>query len=453
MMSAEPLTYERLRQAVAGNAVAIRTRTKLQPAAGEGTKVFPPTHAGGVYATEQRRLAVEGKPGETRVVDCVLLDSVQSQANRIEDALQAAIDNKQLAIPLIRVDFTASELPKQIDAPITSLTVPHRLADAILRDSEVNDGVLFKDSEHARQWSRASLANATPIWNLCPTALVLGMWGSPERAGVGNKFARALVSEIVGIEVVYGVRTGSRIDPLGIVSSVQVVNEDKGNWRFANANEKGAVNPSDIGHSNIPPSFAKYDFSNYKGERPPNVLRRQTAGFRLDGKTLDGHASVSLRADYAGNETANDKDIAAGGVTVKYAEHTAVLSLPQLRRLRFPIDKLPEGKTQTDVDNAARTVLASLALVGLTLSLERGCDLRSRCLLFPDGPVSFELLETPGKPKPISLSSTDATAICKSAIDEATKSGLLWNTAPIVLKPSAKLLRLVRESQERGGAE
>ena len=452
-MSSESLTYERLRNAVAGNAAAIRTRTRLQPAAGEGTKVFPPTHAGGVYATEQRRLPVEGKPGETRVVDCVLLDSVQSQANRIEDALQAAIDNKKLDIPLIRVDFTAADLPRQIDAPITSLTVPHRLADAILRDSEIENGVLFKDSDYAKQWSSASLANATPIWNLCPTALILGMWGSPERAGVGNKFARALVSEIVGIDVVYGVRTGSRIDPLGIVASVQVINEDKGNWRFPSADEKGAVNPSDIGHSNIPPSFAKYDFSNYKGERPPNVLRKQSAGFKLEGKTLDGHASVSLRADYSGNETANDKDIAASGVTMKYAEHTAVLSLPQLRRLRFPVEKIPDGKTQTDVDNAARTALASLALVGLTLSLERGCDLRSRCLLFPDGPLSFELLETPGKPTPISLSSTDAIKIHTRAIDKAIEVGLKWNKEPLVLKPSSKLIRLVRESQERGGAE
>jgi CRISPR-associated protein Csb1 len=114
---------------------------------------------------------------------------------------------------------------------------------------------------------------------------------------------------------------------------------------------------------------------------------------------------------------------------------------------------LPAGKTQADVDNAARTVLASLALVGLTLSMERGCDLRSRCLLFPEGALSFELLETPGKPTSVSLSSTEAIAIYKKAIEEAIELGLKWTTEPLVLRPSAKLLRLVRESQERGGAE
>ena len=44
--------------------------------------------------------------------------------------------------------------------------------------------------------------------------------------------------------------------------------------------------------------------------------------------------------------------------------------------------QMPEGTTRADVAMPL-TVLAALALVGLTLSLERGNDLRSRCLLFP----------------------------------------------------------------------
>src|ERR1700754_3496332 len=96
-----PLDLKTLHAAVSGRAAAIRCRTILQPAAGPGTKVFPPTHAGGVYATEQRRVPNKDKPGDTRVVDCVLLDSVQSQANRIEDALQHAIDDGKLLMPLI----------------------------------------------------------------------------------------------------------------------------------------------------------------------------------------------------------------------------------------------------------------------------------------------------------------------------------------------------------------
>jgi CRISPR-associated protein Csb1 len=419
---AENLTIDRLREAVEGSAAAFRCKAILQPAAGQGTKVFPPTHSGGVYATEQRRMPDKDNPGETRVVDCVLLDSVQSQANRIEDALQAAIDDGKLSMPLIEVNFREANmnLHRQITDRITSLTVPHRLPDAILRDSEVSPGVRFKDSDYAKRWGSASLSNATPVWELCPTALILGMWGSPEKAGgVSNKFARALVSEIIGIEVAYGRRTGSRIDPLQISSKVQVVADTKKSWRIANGKEKGAVNPSEVGHSNIPPTFAKYQ------------------------KGAEGRDPLT-------NGEARQGAIAAGGVTVSHAEHTAVLSLPQLRRLRFPLNGAlnPDPKKQAEIDNAARTVLAALALVGLTLSLERGSDLRSRCLLFPEGPLSFELLETPGMPTPISLDSTQAIAIYKEAVEAAKRAGLPWDTTPITLAPSPELIELVKKSQE-----
>jgi CRISPR-associated protein Csb1 len=419
---AKPLTYDLLKEAVAGHSAAIRCKTILQPAAGPGTKVFPPTHSGGVYATEQRRLPDKEKPGETRVVECVLLDSVQSQANRIEDALQRAIDDGNLKMPLIVVNFDEAnkQLLKQIGDPITSLTVPHRLPDAILRDCLVTGGIRFKDSDFARRWASATIGSATAIFELCPTGLFLGMWGSPEKAGgIGNKFARALVSEIVGVEAISGVRTGSRIDPLQISSKVQVVNEGRGNWRFADGKQKGAVNPSEIGHSNIPPTFAKYQ------------------------KGAEGRDPLTGRP-------ARQGDIAAGGVTISHAEHTAVLSLPQLRRLRFPLNGAVDNdpKKQSDIDVAARTVLAALALVGLTLSVERGSDLRSRCLLFPEGPLNFEQLETPGKPTPISLNSGQAIGIYNNAVDAAVKLGLPWNTAPIVLTPSPDLIALVKKSQE-----
>jgi len=397
----EKLSYEKLKEAVAGNAVAFRTRTILQPAAGSGTKVFPPTHSGGVYATEQRRVPVNDKPGETRVVDCVLLDSVQSQANRMEDALQSAIDDGKLSMPLIVVNFGSTVADVQ---RVTSLQAPHRAADAILRDS-LTDGkdekgkpLLFRKSSIGKAITDSSLANATGLFQYCPHALFLGIWDSTgPKGGLGAKFARALVSEIVGIEAVIGKKTSSRLDPLQTRAGAKVIKSNDGTWKLAeNDKAKGAVSPSEINHSNIPP------------------------------------------------------DVSEGSATIGYAEHTAVLSLPQLRRLRFPLngalDKDP--KKQAEIDNAARTVLAALAMVGLTLSLERGCDLRSRCLLFPEGPLSFELLETPGKPKPISVDSATAIALFNEAVKAATKLGLPWQTDPVSLLPSPELIALVKKSQE-----
>ncbi len=393
--NAKPLDFKSLHEAVAGHAVAIRCRTKLQPAAGEGTKVFPPTHSGGVYATEKRRLPVEGEPGATREADCVLLDSVQSQANRIEDALQAAIDNGELTMPLIVVEFgdTVADVQR-----VTSLQAPHRAADAILRDSltdqkdEKGKPLPFRKSDVGEAITNSSLANATGLFRYCPHALFLGVWDSTgPKGGLGAKFARALVSEIVGIDAIIGKKTSSRIDPLQIRKQAAVLKGNDGKWKMAaDAKAKGAVSPSEINHGNIPP------------------------------------------------------DVADGSATIAYAEHTAVLSLPQLRRLRFPIG----GKLDANIDNAARTVLASLALVGLTLSLERGCDLRSRCLLFPEGPLSFELLATPGKPDPVSLSTTQAIAIYNQAVETAKKLGLPWETSPITLKPSPDLIELVKKSQD-----
>jgi len=394
---AKPLTYELLQKAISGYAAAIRCTSILQPAAGEGTKVFPPTHSGGVYATEQRRLPVKDKDksGESRVVDCVLLDSVQSQANRIEDALQQAIDDGKLAMPLIVVNFGNAVADVQ---RVTSLQAPHRAADAILRDSLTNQKdekgkpLPFRKSDVGKAVTDSSLANATGLFRYCPHALFLGVWDSTgPKGGLGAKFARALVSEIVGIDSVIGKKTSSRIDPLQTRAAAKVIKLKDGSWKLAESdNAKGAVSPSEINHGNIPP------------------------------------------------------DVSEGSVTISRAEHTAVLSLPQLRRLHFPVD----GKLDSGSDNAARTVLAALALVGLTLSLEHGSDLRSRCLLFPEGPLNFELLETPGKPTPISLDSGRAIAIYKEAVQAATKLGLPWETAPIVLTPSPELVALVKKSQE-----
>jgi len=46
-MSVSPLTIEVLQKAITGHAAALRAVTELQPAAGPGDKIFPPTYEGG----------------------------------------------------------------------------------------------------------------------------------------------------------------------------------------------------------------------------------------------------------------------------------------------------------------------------------------------------------------------------------------------------------------------
>lgn len=409
------MKLKQLQQAVSGNAAALRSRVRLQPAGGEGDKVFPPTYANAAYAKEQRRITGYDEP-----VDCVLLDSVQSQANRIEEALQDSVDEGRIQIPVVEVDF--SDVPvvdpgsdsEGLYEPIgrvTSLEAPHRVADAILRDSEL-EGVAFRETELGKKIGMANLRNATPLLELCPTALLLGIWDSTgPKGGLGTKFQRALVSEIIGVNASYGTKTSSRIDPLAIRKDSALIYEGSdGEWTLDEkmARKKGSKailkgkdgKPSEANHGNIVPSLSDV-----------------------------GRDGIPL----------------AGGVTIDYAEQMTVISLPAIRRLRFPVD----GKMNHEANVAGRTVIAALGLCGAVLAADRGLDLRSRCLLWPTAPLSWDLLAAAGKaPDSFELDSKSAITLLEEAVKAARDHKLPWLTEPLKLKPAAKLVELVRKSQQ-----
>jgi CRISPR-associated protein Csb1 len=395
----ENLNLEQLRQAVAGTAAAFRCVTEYQPVGGPGDKVFPSTYQGGRYAVEKRRLPGEGEP-----VLCVLLDSVQSQANRMEMALMEAWERGQIPLPVITVDFADHGLPKTLR--ITSLEAPHRIADALLRDS-LHDGKPFRKSELGKRIDDVDNRNATALFELCPTALVFGMWDSTgPKGGLGSKFARAMVSEIVGLHAEIGVKTSSRIDPAQIVLGAGILYKAKGDLGIGwTLDEKESV----------------------RDKKGPMKLGK-------DGKPSEGsHGNVT-------------PTIGEGGVTIRKALQTTVLSLPALRRLRFPLD----GRSAPTLDDAARLALAAQGLCAAALVREQGCDLRSRCQLHPTGPILWELLDKPGvEPKVFSLSAVEAIETYKAAVSEAKRVGLPWMDEELVLKPSPQLVTLVRRSQER----
>lgn len=370
--------------------------------------MFPPTFAGAVYAIEKRRIAGCDEPAT-----CVLLDSVQSQANRMELALQEAADAGKITLPLVAVDFSEHDPTGDLEADeregrliekvgrITSLQVPHRLADAILRDSLL-DGVKFRRSERGKALNAVGPGNATPLFELCPTALVFGMWDSHgPKGGLGPKFERAIVSEIVGVGAEIGdLRRGVRRDPLEISRDVLVRRAEDGSLAEVGVGKgQGGVRPSGLGHSSVP--F-------------PEQRDRKTKANYYDG------------------------------VTIEYAEQTTTLSLICLRRLRFPVN----GRLDPDADAAARTVLAALGLTAATLAFEAGVHLRSRCLLWPDGPMAWELLDRPGEdPRRFPLTGDSAVDLLNAAVERAKGAGLPWPEELLVLKPSAELVKLVRLSR------
>ena len=193
------LTVTSLIDAVADHAAFRRVR-RLQPVGGVGDKLFPPTYPppSGAPRNAPPRHVFERRRVEGGEVCCVLIDSVQSQANRLEEALLAAADQGRLRIPYVTVDFSGAGLDPL--KRITSLDAPHRVYDAILRDSLL-DGKPFMQSEPGTRLAAAKPADATALLELSPAALLFGAWHSQgEGGGLGAKFPRALVSEIMGID-------------------------------------------------------------------------------------------------------------------------------------------------------------------------------------------------------------------------------------------------------------
>lgn len=405
MTTASP-SLAQVRHAVE-NAVALRRIQRLAPAGGPTDKVFPATYEGGKYARESRRI-------EGRNVECVLLDSVPSQANRMEWALLRAWDAGRLALPVVAVDFRDTGLSGV--QRITSLDAPHRLVDAILRDSVVPNAGSTKKPSQFTSWlgeqgfQGTTIAHATVLFEFCPTALIFGMWDSTgARGGSGLKVPRALTSEIVGVDAVFGVKTTSRIDPLQIQKQAGPLYEaPDGGWVLDR--DAAAKDP--------------------KGN--PKLLGK-------DGKPSEANH---------GNVTPSAVD-ASGGVTIAYAQQTTVLSLPAIRRIGF-------GTTEPRCDIAGRTALVALGLAAATLGDVDGHDLRSRCLLVPTDPAPWEVVAADGTvTERWTLDPGATAALVDQAVKDATDAKLpAWpkrqgdEPGSLVLRPSAKLVELVKRSQK-----
>ncbi len=379
---------------------ALRRRQKLQPVGGKGDKIFPPTYPGEVRNAPPRHV-YERRRLNGQDVCCVLIDSVQSQANRLEECLLEAIRDG-MSIPHVVVDFSEADLDGI--TRITSLDAPHRVYDAILRDSQLHD-VPFMESNEGKRLAKAKAEDASAILEMSPTALLFGAWHSTgEGGGLGAKFARCLVSEIMGIDVpvedvvvnqrtgesdirTAGRRTGSRIDPLGVLRKVEVFKGESG-WSTIKAdagkNAKQA-RPSEINHGNIVPSIQPL------------------------------------------------------GITCDYAEHNFVLSFAALRRLRFG---------GTEKDRAGRALLAALGLLALVEQDARGYALRSRCDLVCDGRAPLELVHPDGTTQPVEIGRAVASTVYQRAFESAQGVGFGLSAEPLRLTPQDKLVEIVRRSQE-----
>jgi CRISPR-associated protein Csb1 len=334
----------------------------------------------------------------------------------MEEALLEAWRRRELDFPLVQVDFSKKEGVEDLEQ-ISVLQAPHRIADAILRDS-VLEGQPFRHTDAGVAFTDSSPSRATGMYRYCPTALVFGVWDSTgPKGGLGAKFQRCLTSEIVGLDALTGVKTASRIDPLSIQRKAGPIFQRKGDPLEWTLDEKDAE--KDKGGKPVP-------FKGGKEKGLPSAIN---------------HGNIPPSLDWE-----------AGGVTISEAVQTVVLSLAGLRRLRFPTDargKPISSEVRQQADGAARTALAALGLAAVVYQRENGYDLRSRCVLAGKEPLSFELLSNDGAPAvKLTLDRAGARALLADAQAEAGTLGLGWDRGPINLEPAPKLVQLIRHSRD-----
>jgi len=380
---------------------AIRLRVRLQPAGGPGTKVMPPTYAPErsgerpVYVEEERVI-------DDAVKDCVSLDSVASQANRVELALadEIALGNEQ--VPTIWVDQGAF-------GTHSALEFSHRAFDAWIEDA-VLDGSRFGESELWPQLAGSKRQNLTALMSHSPASVLLGSWASRLKNPQGAaRLARILASEVLAVGTKKGARAKGKRDVHDISAAIEVYKSEDSSERIVLDPERAAKTGK-----GKPELFGGKDKKDKKG-------KPSAAGY--------GAVTPSL-ADH-------------GGITMEYALQIATISLPAIRECRFPND----GDRDPERDVAGRLMLAALGLRLLALEVERGYDLRSGCLLVPEEDPAFELLDRLGKPiESWPVMETNTAALLKTAKTRGAEHGLDWSKGDVHLEASTVQLELLEKS-------
>jgi CRISPR-associated protein Csb1 len=301
--------------------------------------VLPPTYADAPHKHNMT------EPDEHGIAAWVSIDSPASFANRVEEQLVRA----DLGLDPLRVGVAGQLL--------STMQMPHRAFDAILRDSFL-DGTPFRKTDIGRSVIRASAGDARALLRHDPAVLLLGGWDSTglgENKGQERKWPAALSVEIYATNAQPVNRAGGRLDPLGIARDAGRVIREDDTYRLVPEDEKapaGAGRPSEINHGNIAP-------------------------------------------------TINPK-----GVLVEEIKLSGALSLSRLRRYRF-------GGSE-DQNAAARTALALMGIYGVAAVIEDGLDLRRDCELVADD-VLWAIRGT-GRSEPLEVNVGDARGALEQSL-------------------------------------
>lgn len=372
-----------------GGASVLTSVTPLEPAAGPHASVAPAKFVSGsksVFAYERRFWNGEA-------VTAVLIDSKQSQNNRLEAVVSAAIadgDPVLTRTPRIELRFEDGQVYSDLD-------LPHRAFDGQIRAGTIN-GEPVTSVEEYRKLRDATVNHARPLLEHSPMTLLLGGWDASRKSHQG-RYRSILVGEIIGIladqdggaEANQSKRGGARIDPLG--ARIQL--DRAGRKAIADAQKEEL-------------SKKTYDNSIGKDEK-------------------EGLARLGIGAIPPSLEQ-------LGGVTCQAIIRSHVLSFAALRALRFD-SPTPQG------DVGCRALLAALALNGLARS-DAELLLRANCDLVETGPAVVTLDKRYGQKESFEpLSIDQAQELLSAAIDHAIQAAnLTWDGSVLVVEGNPAIL-------------
>lgn len=364
-----------------GGASCLTSVTELQPAAGPHASVAPAKFA--AARSDDGAFAYETRYDGGTAQDIVVIDSKQSQLNRVEQALTDAIrDRHEVLSRMPRLVVSYSRGADTID--LSDLELPHRAYDGHVRAGTIENTPVTQHDVY-RSIRDAHPGNARALLDASPASLVFGSWDS-SRAARQGRWRSILVGEIIGFcdkPREPALKGGARIDPLGMRIELT-------------------------------------------GPALKDLADRQRS--ELSRKTYD--KAVKAAAAAKGDKRAKASPVGLGGipptlealagVACRRIVRSHVLSFAALRQIRFGAGS--EG------DAACRALLAAVALNGLTRS-DSELVLRANCDLVEAGPTRMTMFGRAGSASQFApLSVAEADVLLAAALTHAEQTAdITWD--------------------------
>lgn len=257
--------------------VALHLKQNLLPVDsidGANAIVYPPTYVDIGYN-------IDALSDGTKVA---LIDSVGSQANRMEPIFKAAPEgqpNNQLAdlAPQIEIVFKRGKKNNEFTETISIFDIAHRSADAVVMSCSLVDDIRDAFMELQRY------GNCGRLCALAPTSLVFGVWDS---RGIGEKRPR-LVRSVIRAWDVELLHTASQYNSIW-----KLLDEEQRNQLEAEAKAK-KVKLSERGFADAPSIFRRVDEMKNFQNGSPNLEKRILGGV-LARDRIEREVTINLVA-------------------------------------------------------------------------------------------------------------------------------------------------------------